>query len=239
MYRIKLPNFEGPFDLLLYFIKRDELNIYDIPIARITEEFLEYIRVMRYFDLELAGEFILMAANLMYIKSQMLLPKPKIEGSGEDEDPRTNLVQSLLAYKQIKDAAEDLSKLSDEQRYVYYRSIFDADDELAKKNSTFKNANLFDLMKAFKIAIERSTKVPVQHVVNKIVVTIDEKVELITKRLTTKPRLSFLDLVKNVERVHVVVTFLALLEMIKGRKVFITQEDNFEDIIISPITATN
>jgi len=86
MYKIRLPNFEGPFDLLLFFIKRDELNIYDIPIARITEEFLKYIRVMQYFDLELAGEFLLMASTLMYIKSQMLLPRPVSEEDGEIEE---------------------------------------------------------------------------------------------------------------------------------------------------------
>ena len=96
MYKISLPNFEGPFDLLLYFIKRDEINIYDIPIAKITEEFLSYIRLMQYFDLELAGEFIYMASTLIYIKTQMLLPKGDVEIGDEIEDPRTQLVERLI-----------------------------------------------------------------------------------------------------------------------------------------------
>ncbi|MCL5991067.1 MAG: segregation/condensation protein A, partial [Bacteroidetes bacterium] len=117
MYKLKLPNFEGPFDLLLYFIKKDEINIYDIPIARITEEFLKYIRLMSLFDLELAGEFLVMAANLMYIKSQLLLPRES-SGDGVDiEDPRTLLVQRLIEYKQIKEAARDLSMMAEDSRY--------------------------------------------------------------------------------------------------------------------------
>ncbi|MFP4528160.1 MAG: segregation and condensation protein A, partial [Candidatus Kapaibacterium sp.] len=127
MYNIKLPNFEGPFDLLLYFIKRDEINIYDIPIARITEEFLNYIRLMKIFDLELAGEFVLMAANLMYIKTQMLLPRYKDEEGEEIEDPRTQLVQRLLEYKQFKEASGEMAEMAEEQRYVYYREVFEAD----------------------------------------------------------------------------------------------------------------
>ena len=109
-YTIQLPNFEGPLDLLLYFIRRDELNIYDIPIAKITGDFLDYVRLMEMFDLELAGEFMVMAASLMQIKALMLLPREKVNAEGEVEeiDPRAELLQRLLIYKQFKDAAGDL-----------------------------------------------------------------------------------------------------------------------------------
>lgn len=148
MYKIKLPNFEGPFDLLLYFIKRDELNIYDIPISKVTSEFLDYIRIMKYFDLELAGEFILMASTLMYIKAQLLLPKPKSSEDSAVEDPRTSLVQKLLEYKQMKDAAQQLHSMSEDNKYTLYRRLFDFDREVLEASAEFKNANLFELMKA-------------------------------------------------------------------------------------------
>ncbi|MFM8179210.1 MAG: segregation and condensation protein A, partial [Candidatus Kapaibacterium sp.] len=122
-YTVKLPNFEGPLDLLLFFIKRDELDIYDIPIGKITREFLEYIRLMQLFDLELAGEFLVMASSLMQIKVRMLLPK-EVDEKGEEvpgDDPRAELVQQLLQYSQYKEVSREFSEREEAQRYVYYR----------------------------------------------------------------------------------------------------------------------
>ncbi|MFM8437277.1 MAG: segregation and condensation protein A, partial [Candidatus Kapaibacterium sp.] len=129
-YTVKLPNFEGPLDLLLFFIKRDELDIYDIPIGKITREFLEYIRLMQLFDLELAGEFLVMASTLMQIKVRMLLPK-EVDEKGEEvpgDDPRAELVQQLLQYSQYKEVSREFSEREEAQRYVYYRQMFDADE---------------------------------------------------------------------------------------------------------------
>ncbi len=233
MYKITLPNFEGPFDLLLYFIKRDELNVYDIPIARITEEFLNYIRIMQYFDLELAGEFLLMAATLMYIKTQMLLPRSG-NGDGEEiEDPRTQLVQKLIEYKQIKEVATELGEIGEEQRYTYYRKYFSADVPDEKSMPDYKNATLFDLMKAFGNLMKRAEAEKQEHVVNVAPVTIDEKKELVLGMLRQKKRLSFFAIIVNKPRIHIITTFLAVLELIKSQAVIIRQSDLFDDIIIS------
>lgn len=233
MYKIRLPNFEGPFDLLLYFIKRDEVNIYDIPIAKITKEFLNYIRLIQIFDLELAGEFILMASDLMYIKAQMLLPRPVNEDGEEIDDPRTNLVRRLLEYKQIKDGATEIKALEEEQKYTYYRELFQADMRFAEETENYKNTNLFDLLKAFKKAIERGNYVEVNHHINFEPISIEDKSELILTKLKAKARLSFFEITKGLSRQHIVVTFLAILEMLKSKKIFIIQKENFDDIIIS------
>lgn len=233
MYKIRLPNFEGPFDLLLYFIKRDELNIYDIPISKITMEFLKYIRVIQYFDLELAGEFILMASTLMYIKTQMLLPRKVSEDGSIVDDPRTQLVQRILEYKQFKEASRDLSSMAEEQRYTYYKEIFDAEYAQAEGGLIFKNATLFDLLKAFKTALDRNSVETPEHVVEIFKVSVDDKIELINSKLNKYPSVSFLSLVSGLNRQHIVVTFLAILEMIKLQQIFIHQEDNFDDIIIA------
>lgn len=233
LYKIRLPNFEGPFDLLLYFIKRDEINIYDIPIAKITQEFLNYIKLMQYFDLELAGEFILMASNLMYVKAQMLLPRPKSEDADDIEDPRNLLVERLLEYKQIKEGSAEIKTLEENERYRYYRELFNADLRLVDDTENYKNTNLFGLLKAFKKALERNNIEEVDHHINFEPVTIEEKTELILNKLRIKPRLSFFEITNELTRRDLVVTFLAILEMIKNKKIIIIQKDNFADILIS------
>lgn len=235
MYKIRLPNFEGPFDLLLYFIRRDELNIYDIPISRITEEFLKYVRLMKYFDLELAGEFLVMAATLMYIKLQMLLPHDEDEESGEIEDPRTQLVQRLIEYKQFKYASSNLSAMSEEQRYTYYRQLFEADVQLAEASTevVYRNSSIFDLLKAFKDALDRKNFKEPTHMVALIPVTVEEKTEMIISKLNDRKRIKFFSLVENETRQGIVVTFLAILELIKSGKIFILQSDIFGEIVIS------
>lgn len=234
MYKIRLPNFEGPFDLLLYFIKRDELNIYDIPIARITEEYLKYIRLMRFFDLELAGEFLVMVTTLMYIKTQMLLPKTISENGEDIEDPRTILVQKLIEYKQFKEASKDLSGMAENQKYVYYRNLFtDGLPETENPDDVYyENSTLFDLLKAFKIALERTQGGILEHIVNIHKVSIEEKTTYILQKLKIDNRLSFFGLVKNESRRNILVTFLAILEMIKDKLIFITQDVLYDDIII-------
>ena len=233
MYKLVLPNFEGPFDLLLYFIKRDELNIYDIPIAKITSEFLNYIRLMNYFDLELAGEFILMASTLIYIKAQMLIPRPGRGDDGELEDPRTKLIQPLLEYKQMKEASSNMGYLYDNQKYTYYRNLFNAEQEELASTNNFKNATLFDLLKAFKKATERSKPVEQQHIVEIVPITTEEKSRIILEILKQKKQISFFEITSNQNRQNIVVIFLALLEMIKLQTIVILQDNTFDDIIIS------
>lgn len=222
--------------MLLYFIKKDEIDIYDIPIAKITSEFLKYIKLMQYFDLELAGEFLVMASTLMYIKTQMLLPSSGENGGEEAEDPRTMLVERLIEYRLFKSAAKDLSEYAEEQRYVYYRKLFNEDSKLAASygEESYKNATVFDLLKAFQNIMERSKKKEHVHVVTFEPVTLEEKKELILNMLQVSKKISFFGITKDDNRHHIVVTFLALLEMIKLRLINIIQSDLFDDILIVP-----
>ena len=232
MYKIILPNFEGPLDLLLYFINRDEINIYDIPITKITKEFLKYIRLMQLFDLELAGEFIAMAATLIYIKLEMLLPKNESGENTTAEDPRTQLVQHLLEYKQIKYAARDLALLAENQRYNYYRNLFDAQQQSIDIAGYFSNSSLFDLISAFRKIRQRTMKSPGNHIVQMITVSVEEKTKEIYLMLSKIKRISFSKLVKGQPKLHLIVSFLAILELVKSEKIFLRQKDTFGEIIV-------
>jgi segregation and condensation protein A len=235
MYRIKLPNFDGPFDLLLYFIKRDEINIYDIPIALITDEFLKYVRLIQMLDFELAGEFILMAATLLYIKAQMLLPRDEDDSKSDLEDPRMQLVQRLIEYKQFKDAADTLRHYSEDNRFVLYMSEPNKDN-LNIENMLeveYKNASIVDLFTIFQKIISKTEQVEVSHLIKLFPVTTEEKVELISNSLLTASRLSFIALIHGKGRQHIVATFLAILEMLKRGRISIVQSELFDDIIIT------
>lgn len=163
----------------------------------------------------------------------MLLPRPISDDSEEIEDPRTNLVRRLIEYKQIKEGAAEIKSLEEEQKYIYYRELFQADLRFVEETENYKNTNLFDLLKAFKKAIDRGNYQEVNHHINYESITIEEKSDLILTKLKTKARLSFFEITKGLTRQHIVVTFLAILEMLKSKKIYIIQKDNFEDIIIS------
>ncbi|MGE5481216.1 MAG: segregation and condensation protein A [Chloroflexota bacterium] len=234
MYKIILPNFEGPFDLLLYFIKRDELNIYDIPIARLANEFLNYVRLMQYFDLELAGEFLVMAANLMYIKTQLLLPREAEDGEPIPEDPRTQLVERLLEYKKYKEGARNLAFAAEEQRFTYYRNLFDAERQAVSETETYRNTSVIDLLSAFAKMMKRLEKAPtIEHIVSLEPVSTEEKKEFILEKLASKKRISFFELTDGLPKSHLVATFLAILELMKQRFIYIFQDAGFEDITIA------
>jgi segregation and condensation protein A len=236
MYKIKLPNFEGPFDLLLYFIKRDEINIYDIPIARLSLEFLKYVRMIQLLDLDLAGEFIVMAATLMYIKTQMLLPKQNTENPEEIEDPRAQLVQQLLEYKMFKEASKSLNELANETKYLYYRNNFETDYKLAEESTwkNYKNANVFDLINALQKVINRNTpQEEKQHIVEIIPVTVEERRQFLLSEISIKKRINFFEMVENQSIPFIVATFLAILDLLKLQSIFIVQDILFNDIIIT------
>lgn len=233
-YTIKLRNFEGPFDLLLFLIKRDELNISDIPIAKLAQEFLDYVRLMQMLDLELAGDFIVTAATLMQIKVRMLLPKPEAES--EEEDPRAELVRRLLEYKKYKELAETFGDFEQEQRDVYYRQYFGADEKIIEEKdlseTLLKNVSLFDLLAAFKRALDHAPRAPRSHQVVRIPVTVEEQCEYILGVLAATPQCSFVELVREMDKIRIVVAFLAILEMIRSRAIGIRQADAFDDILI-------
>jgi len=237
MYKIILPNFQGPFDLLLYFIKRSELNIYDIPIAKLADEFLNYIKFMKHFDIEVAGEFIVMAANLIYIKTQMLLPRQKSDDGEELEDPREQLVQNILEYVQFKEAAKNLNTMVNQRKFMLNRGNLSAEYVQANIDIVYKNSTLFDILKSFARAIQRNLyKEENVHVIEIESVNIEEKKVLIKKLIQDKKRITFNELTKNIPKLHIVVTFLAMLDLMKNGFIFITQEDIFGDIIISEVS---
>ena len=234
MYKIKLDKFEGPLDLLLFFINRDELDIYDIPIAKITGEFLQYVNLIKMLDLEVAGDFILMASTLMHIKVRMLLPR-EIDEKGEEIDPRADLIAALLEYKKYKEMSEELSFFESSQRRVSYRGNFSLDNREAppEYDILLKNITIFDLAKAFKRAIEGLKPQPV-HEIQKINITIDEMIEYILNRLNAETEVHFMSLVENMrEKIRIVITFVALLELTKNGRVIIKESPDFNEFILA------
>lgn len=236
MYKIKLDQFEGPLDLLLFFIKRDELNIYDIPISKITKEFLEYVNLIKMLDLETAGDFILMASTLMHIKVRMLLPR-EVDEQGEEIDPRADLIKALLEYKKYKEMSEELSFFESNQRKITYRGNFSADlkETIPDYEVLLKNVTVFDLAKAFKKAIE-GIKEETVHEIKRVNVSIDEQIEFILKAIEENFEIHFLTLIKGIhQKIRIVVTFIALLELTKTGIIGIKETDDFNDFVITKI----
>jgi len=233
MYKIKLNQFEGPLDLLLFFIKRDELNIYDIPIARLTKEFLEYVNLIKILDLEVAGDFILMASTLMHIKVRMLLPR-EIDEKGEEIDPRADLVKALLEYKRYKEMSEEFAYYESNQRKRKLRGNFSEDIKEAPNeyDILLKNVSIYDLAKAFKYAVDQVKHEPV-HQIQKLNVSIEEQIGFIQNKLLEFTELHFLQLVEDLkEKIRIIVTFIALLELVKMGRIEIKETPVFNDFII-------
>ncbi len=233
MYRIRLHEFEGPLDLLLFFIKRDELDIYDIPISRITKEFITYLHLLEQLDLEVAGDFILMAATLMQIKVKMLLPK-ELDEKGEEIDPRADLVKALLEYKRYKEMSEEMSLMESNMRKYNYRGNLDQDpkETLNDYEVLLKNITIYDLIKAFKKALLDRPAEPV-HQIKKWNVTIDEQMTYISTRISEKGSVSFLELMIEMrDRIRIVVTFIAMLEMVKAGTIGLRESVTLNDFVI-------
>ncbi len=237
MYKVKLEYFEGPLDLLLFFIKRDELDIYDIPIAKITKDFLDYIHYMQMLDLEVAGEFIVMAATLMQIKVKMLLPRE--EEDEKEEDPRAELVQRLLEYRRYKELAGGLSILEDEARRLFYRQNYDADPKLhlvADNHSDLKDMSLFHLISAFKLVMERAPK-RLYHDVERVPVTIDDQISYLMDFFRIRSEAPFHEVIEPMtEKIRIIVTFLALLELVKEKSLGIRFGRRFDEFIVYRMT---
>ncbi len=236
-YRVKLSDFEGPLDLLLFFIKRDELDIYDIPIAMITKEFLEYLQYLEELNLDIAGEFIVTAAELMQIKVQMLLPRP--DGEDEEEfDPRAELVRRLLEYKRWKEMAEQLERKQLHQRKFAYRGNFENDPIIIEQEADenlLRDVTLFDLIASFQHAVN---KMPRKHVheIDKLNVSLDEQMEYIINLLKDRVEVSFYEIVLSMtEKIRIVVTFIAILELMKQHIIAINQFDPYGDITLSTV----
>ena len=230
-YTVKLDNFEGPLDLLLFLIREQEIDIYDIPIASITQQYLEYIELMHMLDLDVAGEYIVMAATLLRIKSKMLLPHEEVEDDVQPEDPRQELVRQLLAYQQFKEVAVALSEKEESQRSVFLRSFtpFEEDVEIEEP---LQKVTFFDLLKAFREALTRCTE-PSFYPIQRPVVSVEDRIQEISDRLAQEGKISFQELLAtDTSRAALIVTFIALLEMIRRKGCIVRQTKLFGDIWI-------
>ena len=233
-YKVKLDIFEGPLDLLLYLIKQDEIDICDISLERITSQYLEYLQAFKELNIELAGEFVVMAANLIYLKSRSLLPvdqQPPEEDAGED-DPRWELIRQLIEYKKFKEAAGELHLRALEQERIFARDAGAA--STLQEPLRLGEVGIFQLINAFQTVIKRiEARQGVQEIPGERF-SVSEKIDAILRRVATGRQLRFSDLFGAVaSRLEVVVTFLALLELIRLKQVRAVQKNIFEEIEIT------
>lgn len=216
-YWAKLSDYQGPLDILLHFVKEEELNIYDIPISKITKDFLEYIKYIQSLDIELAGEFLLMASELMKIKARMLIPQLDDEGEPIEEDPRLTLVRKLLEYKRFKDASTDLFNFETEARKRFFRSYFKKDykefeaDE--SEDLSLKNLSIFNLIQGYRNSIA-SIRREVVHPIETLDITPEIQKEFLIEYLDKTMEVDFSELASLMQnRMELICTFLSLLEL--------------------------
>jgi len=233
-YKVKFEVFEGPLDLLLYLIKKEEVDIYEVNLTRLATQFIEYIETMRLLDLEIAGEFLVMAATLMYIKSRELLPvdqQVETEVEEQGDDPRWELIRQLVEYKKFKDAAAQLSELEDRQGAVFPRvpGKLEFESEPPARNE----ASIFDLINAVNSVLQRFNQRLDQRDIFEDKWTVSEKIEYLMRILGERARMRFSELFAGVtSRSEVVVTFLALLELIRLKYLTAVQTEAFGEIEI-------
>jgi segregation and condensation protein A len=234
-YNIKLPLFEGPLDLLLHLIRENKVDIYDIPIALITQQYLEHIELMKELSLEVAGEFLLMASTLVHIKSRMLLPVEETADTDEPEDPRYELVQKLLAYQAFKESALGLKEREHEWANILHREPEpDGDDSQEGPELSLFDLNLFDLIDAFKKILDRAPAEITE--ITKETLTIQDKISIITEAIEKNEALRFEELfMGDTVKSHYIVTFVALLEVLRLGLARAYQEQDFGTVwIIRP-----
>ena len=234
-YKIKLEMFEGPLDLLLYLVKKDHLNIYDIPIAKVTQQYLEYINLMQLLDLNIAGEFLVMAATLMQIKSKMLLPAQELPAQVEEADPRAELIKRLLEYEKFKQIADNLREREQGQQDVFKRPKIEApvDSNTEEKKEVWFEASIFDLISAFSQALKDVPR-EVFYEVIKDQFTVEQKVHDILHLLLVQAEVKLSELFSKAKsKMEIIVVFLAILELAKMKEIIARQNAAFEDITIS------
>lgn len=229
-YPVKLEGFEGPLDLLLHLIKKHEVNIYDIPIALITSQYLQYLELMEELNLDVAGDFLVMAATLIHIKSRMLLPRPAPEQEDPEEDPRDVLVRRLIEHQKFKAAAEMLHEKETVRSAQWMRSDEAVANLAGEEAEPELEVDLFSLIAAFRAVVERSKQRPAVAVPGEQI-PIELRIEQMLKRLSETEALGFEELFEDVGgRADLIVTFLALLEMIRLKLIRVFQSGAFSDI---------
>ncbi len=236
-YRVKLDVFEGPLDLLLYLIRKEEVDIYDIPIERITQQYMAYLDLMRMLDLNIAGEFIVMAASLMMIKSRLLLPVEErtAEEEEDEDDPRWDLVRQLVEYKKFKDAALHLQGLEEQQENVFIRTG-DGVELGAQPDVALQDVSIFDLIAAFNDALSKVQKEELREIFAERF-TVGEKIDDLLQRMEQTDRLSLTELFRDMRSRHeVVCAFLAVLELMRLKHIRATQDAPYAPILLIKAT---
>ena len=238
-YKVKLEIFEGPLDLLLYLIKRDEIDIYDISLERITKQYLEYLQAFKELNIDVAGEFVVMAANLIYWKSRSLLPvdQQPPEEDVEEDDPRWELIRQLIEYKKFKEAAEQLQVRQLEQEKIFSRAG-SAPALLASAPLRLGEVGIFQLINAFQAVLKRvEARENLQEIFGENF-TVSDKIDQILQSVANKTSVRFSSLfAAAASRVEIVVTFLALLELIRLKQVRALQSNPFDEIEIAPASS--
>lgn len=234
-YQVRLEHFEGPLDLLLFLIREHEVDIYDIPISLVTQQYLQYLELLKLLDLEVGSEYLLMAATLLRIKSKMLLPRRPEEEEEEGADPREELVQRLLEYRQFKEAAGVLNEHQDRNADVFYHPPAEHPEEDLNGVETLDtrlagNLNLWDLLQAFKFTLDRS-KDDFDRTVERETLSIEDRMDDILDHLKRQKNLFFRALFQeDLSRPFLIITFLALLELIRQNRVVFEQTDTLGEI---------
>ncbi len=234
-YQVKLPEFEGPLDLLLHLVNELEIDIYDIPVSEITEQYMNYIRTMKIIELNIASEYLVMAATLLEIKSAMLLPKKKIEYEDEyEEDPREQLIQRLIEYRKYKMAADHLKNKELAENQVYTRPPVHFNDFLTDQPIVQGDISIYDMIHALnKVFIRQSWTAPLEKKVSKITMSVEERAEEINTYLEkTNKRVLFEDLFTYATKSHIVTTFLAVLQLLKKNQIECSQTGQFQPIYL-------
>lgn len=233
-YVTKINEFEGPLDLLLHLIKKSNIDIYDISLSDITNQYLEYIHQMEELNLDIASEYLVMATELLEYKSRSLLPK-KIEDDKEEEDPKEELIKRLVDYKKYKEITSEFKKLEDIRSEIYTKtpSNINEYDEKVINNSEL---SVNDLISAFKKFIDRKEyEKPLNTKITTKELSVSDRIIKIKEILKTKNEVNFIDLFDKLTKDYVVVTFLSILEMSKNKEIEIKQDNNFGNIIIKEV----
>ena len=238
-YTVKIKHFEGPFDLLLYFIQRDELDIHDISISKITDDFLSYIKEMEKLNLEVASEFILVAATLMRIKAKMLIPRKEVDEEGNEIDPREELVQRLLEYKQYKDVIGDFKELEQERAHKLLRGNVNAEIKVLAEHALIdvelEALTTYKLFQAFRTVLERYKNVQDKYVhqIVKYPYTLKDQQAYLRNKVSDGKEYSFEQLFESLDnRMHAIVTFLALLELVNSQVIKMIEGSNTNNFYI-------
>jgi segregation and condensation protein A len=237
-YKVKIDAFEGPLDLLLHLINRYEIDIYDIPVAKITEQYMAYVHTMQKLELDIASEYLVMAATLLAIKSEMLLPNPELDEDEleYEEDPREELMKRLIEYRKFKEAAEGLKERELDTNQIFTRPPTDFEQFKNSEAPIINNGDvtIFDMIGALQKLFQRKEwQKPLETRVHRQEIPIQERMEQIMLQIANvKGGVLFHELFPSQHRSHIVVTFLAILELMKKREITCIQEENFTSILI-------